>query len=269
MKNKQISILGCGWLGLPLAQQLVRQGYQIHGATTTESKLAVLKAAGIKPFLIDVSSDRIEGDVTSFLDHTGILIINIPPKLRGAYKENFVNKIYKIVAAVETSKISKVLFVSSTSVYPDRNETITEETNPQPDSESGLQLLEAEKLLQNKRCFQTTVVRFGGLIGNERHPIRFLAGRKNIENPEAPINLIHLEDCIGIIQRIIKNDSWNETFNAVTPFHPTRKAYYTQKAIDMKLDIPAFDSGKPSVGKIISSDKIAAVLGYTFTQNNL
>ena len=40
---KQISILGCGWLGLPLAQQLVHEGYQIHGATTSEKKLIVLE----------------------------------------------------------------------------------------------------------------------------------------------------------------------------------------------------------------------------------
>ena len=58
---KQISILGCGWLGLPLAQQLVHHGFQINGATTSDAKLVVLKNAGIQPFLINVSSDEIEG----------------------------------------------------------------------------------------------------------------------------------------------------------------------------------------------------------------
>ena len=50
---KQISILGCGWLGFPLAQQLMCQGFQIKGATTSESKLSVLQNAGISPFLLN------------------------------------------------------------------------------------------------------------------------------------------------------------------------------------------------------------------------
>jgi nucleoside-diphosphate-sugar epimerase len=58
--------------------------------------------------------------------------------------------------------------------------------------------------LQGNSRFKTTILRFGGLIGEDRNPIRFLAGRENLENPDAPINLIHQTDCIGIILRIIE-----------------------------------------------------------------
>ena len=115
------------------------------------------------------------------------------------------------------------------------------------------------------------ILRFGGLIGEDRHPIKFLAGRKNIENPNAPINLIHQEDCIGIILEILRqtqNDklNGNETFNAVTPFHPSRKEYYTQKAIDLNLALPEFNSESLTFGKTISSTKIETVLKYTFAK---
>lgn len=266
---KQISILGCGWLGLPLAQQLGSQGFQIKGATTSESKLSVLQHAGIQPFLLNVTGDEIEGDIHPFLKDSEILILNIPPKLRGDVKEHFVAKVRNIINALEVSLIKKVLFVSSTSVFPDNNQTITESTIPKPDSESGLQLLASEQLLKSNNHFQSTVVRFGGLIGENRHPIHFLSGRKNIENPDAPINLIHLDDCIGIIKNIIEKDIWNEVFNAVTPFHPSRKNYYTQKATDMNLELPEFNSDRRSVGKTILSEKVSAVLGYTFIQNQL
>lgn len=266
---KQISILGCGWLGLPLAQQLIDNGYRVFGATTSESKLLFLENNAIKPFLIAVSTEGIEGDVASFLKDSEILILNIPPKLRGVAKEDFVAKVQNIILALEKSTIKKVVFVSSTSVYSDENQIIREDTIPHPDSESGKQLLQAEQLLQSNPKFQTTIIRFGGLIGNERHPIKFLAGRKNIENPEAPINLIHLEDCIGIIQKIIEKDIWDEVFNAVAPFHPTRNEYYTQKAIEMHLELPEFNAEKPSIGKTILSDKTTSFLGYTFTQSKL
>jgi nucleoside-diphosphate-sugar epimerase len=161
-----------------------------------------------------------------------------------------------------------VIFVSSTSVYADDNSEVTESTIPKPETEAGKQLLEVETLLQNNNHFKTTVVRFGGLIGENRHPIHFLAGRTGIENPEAPINLIHQEDCIEIIIKILNNEVWNETFNAVAPFHPTRFDYYTQKAMDLNLPLPKFDFNKKSVGKTISSQKAENVLAYKFIKIN-
>jgi len=261
---RQISILGCGWLGLPLAKSLIEKGYYVNGSTTSVDKILVLKNSGITPFQISLGEDEIKGEIDLFLANSEILIIDIPPKLRGDSKENFVEKIQTLVSFIEKSSIEKVLFVSSTSVYSDDNSTITEASEPRPDSENGKQLLASERLLQSNTNFKTTLVRFGGLIGDDRHPIKFLAGRKNIENPDAPINMIHQEDCIGIIEKIIQTNSWNETFNAVAPFHPYRKDYYTQKAIEWNLPLPEFNNINPSVGKWIVSAKIKAVLDYTF-----
>jgi len=273
---QQISILGCGWLGLPLGKSLLKKGYLISGSTTSENKIPMLHNAGITPFLICLSEDKLEGEMDSFLKNSEILIIDIPPKLRGnaldtspALSKTFVKKIQNLIPFIENSSLKKVLFVSSTSVYADENVTITEESIPNPDTESGKQLLEAEELLQSNENFQTTVIRFGGLIGADRHPIQFLSGKTHIENPEAPINLIQLDDCIGIIEKIIhkaqnENFNWNETFNAVAPFHPTRKEYYTQKAIELNLALPHFNESKPSIGKLISSEKVEHILGYSF-----
>lgn len=101
------------------------------------------------------------------------LIINIPPKLRGNSTENFVEKIKNLIPFIEKSGIKKVLFVSSTSVYSDEDKVVTEETIPNPDTESGKQLFKCEKLLQENSHFETTILRFGGLIGEDRHPIYF------------------------------------------------------------------------------------------------
>jgi nucleoside-diphosphate-sugar epimerase len=267
---KQISILGCGWLGLPLAKSLLQKGNRVYGSTTSVEKILVLENAGITPFLLRLSEDNLEGEINSFLKNSEILIIDIPPKLRSDSSENFVGKIQNLIPFIENSSVKKVLFVSSTSVYSEDNTTITEETIPNPDTDSGKQLVEVEQLLQSNKHFQTTVIRFGGLIGEDRHPIQFLAGRTNLENPEGPINLIHQMDCIGIIEAILLQDSkGNETFNAVAPFHPTRKEYYTQKALELKLPLPQFNESKPSIGKLISCDKVEQVLGYSFSKNKL
>jgi nucleoside-diphosphate-sugar epimerase len=282
-----ISILGCGWLGLPLAKALLENGFSVKGSTTSTDKISVLDNLGIEAFLISISANEIQGDTVGFLENSEILIIDIPPKLRGsengpatALRMEFASKIETLIPFIEKSSVKKVLFVSSTSVYADDPSTlacpeldeglrVTEETTPQPDTESGKQLALAELLLQNNSNFETTILRFGGLIGDDRHPIRFLAGRKGIENPKSPINFIHQTDCIGIIQKIIEKDSWNETFNAVTPFHPTREDYYTQKAVELNLVLPEFNHEKVSVGKVILSEKIERVLGYQFIKTSL
>ena len=270
--NNQISILGCGWLGLPLAKSLLNNGFSIKGSTTSVEKIFVLESNGIQPFLIELSETDIKGEINSFLANSEILIVDIPPKLRSDSSENFVKKIRNLIPFIEKSTIEKVIFISSTSVYGDDPSTalrVTESIKPNPDIESGKQLVEAENLLQNNTNFKTTVVRFGGLIGEDRHPIHFLAGRKNLETPGAPINLSHQKDCIGIIKAILRqaqNDNWdwNDTFNAVTPFHPTRKEYYTQTALELHLPLPEFDQTKISVGKTILSDKAENILKYKF-----
>ena len=266
---KQISILGCGWLGMPLAKLLLEKGFSVNGSTTSLEKISALESNGIQPFQIELSETEIKGEIDSFLKNSEILIIDIPPKLRSISSENFIKKIQNLVPFIEKAKIEKIIFISSTSVYGDYNSVVTEATKPNPDSESGKQLLETETVLQSNTNFKTTVIRFGGLIGEDRHPIHFLAGRKNIENPEAAINLIHQKDCIGIIKAVIEQDCFGESFNAVAPFHPTRKEYYTQKAMELGLLVPEFNENRNSFGKIIDSNLLFSELNYTFQKPNL
>jgi nucleoside-diphosphate-sugar epimerase len=265
----KISILGCGWLGFPLAKSLLQNNYSVKGSTTSIEKIPVLKQATIEAFLISLHSDSIVGDIETFLNDSEILIIDIPPKLRGINNESFVYKIKTLLPYIEKSSVKNVLFVSSTSVYADENRLITEETTPNPETESGKQLLQTELLLKENSNFKTTIVRFGGLIGEDRHPIHSLSKKDNVENPDAVINLIHQEDCIGIIEKIIEKKSWNETYNAVTPFHPSRKTYYTQKAIELNINAPKFNHSKTSNGKTILSNKIQKELDYQFIRISL
>ena len=129
-----------------------------------------------------------------------------------------------------------------------------------------------EALLQSNLNFKTTVIRFGGLLGEDRHPTKFLAGKTNVENPDAPVNLIQREDCIGIIEKILNQveyDNWGATFNAVAPFHPTKKEYYTQKATDLNLALPKFAASNSIVGKTILNDKLIKYLQYSFIKPRL
>lgn len=266
---KQITILGCGWLGLPLAKSLIEKGYIVKGSTTSTEKIPVLKEVGINAFQIEISEAGISGDMISFLKNSEILIIDIPPKLRGNSNESFFKKVQNLIPFIEKSTVEKVVFISSTSVFADDNSVVTQDTKPHPETESGKQLLASENLLQDSTKFSSSIIRFGGLIGENRHPVYQLAGKQNIANPDAPVNLIHQADCIGIIEKIIELESWNQTFNAAAPFHPTRKEYYTQKALALGLPLPEFTESPISIGKNIQADKVESELKYRFQKPNL
>lgn len=264
---RMVSILGCGWLGLSLAESLISAGFTVKGSTTTPRKSAIFTQTGLQPFVITLDENGIKGDISSFLQQSEILIIMIPPGLRKEKNGSFANKIKLIIPAIEKSGTGKVIFVSSTSVYADENAVATEDTIPRPGTQSGIELLEAENLLQHNTYFKTTVVRFGGLIGEDRHPVYSLAGKTGLSNPHAPVNLIHCTDCIGIIRSIIEKEAWGETFNAVAPNHPTREEYYTLKAKEYGLPLPVFSNEAPSMGKAVASGKVVTRLGYTFLRN--
>ncbi|RIA08326.1 nucleoside-diphosphate-sugar epimerase [Flavobacteriaceae bacterium MAR_2010_72] len=264
--NTQISIIGCGWLGRPLAKHFIKLGYKVKGSTTSKAKIEALKNEGIETYCIEIESDKIIGPIEDCLENSEVLIINIPPGLRKNPNQNYVSKIEALIPHIESSKIRKVLFVSSTSVYADDFSIpeITESTLPNPTTNSGKQILAVEKRLQTNLNFKTTILRFAGLFGPDRHPAKQLSGKINLKNPEAPVNLIHLTDCISIIERIVNTNEFGETYNASTTPHPTKKHYYTSVCKSIKTPPPHYEIGQPSSGKIISSEKLKSRFNYDF-----
>jgi len=152
----KISILGCGWLGLPLAKSLVAKNHELKTSTTSPEKIENLKNLGLNPCLISVS-DVIEGDISGFLNDTEILIIDIPPNITNSESDDFTAKIKNLIPEIEKSSVQNVLFVSATSVYDDDESfrNITEETPENPVTESAKQMMKAEEILFANKNFKT------------------------------------------------------------------------------------------------------------------
>lgn len=254
--SETIGIVGAGWLGLPLGQALVEQGYTVWGTTTTESKLPKLAATGLQPVLFAPGSG-----VPVDLPRADIVIITLPPRGGEAAYSDLLNR---LIQWLSKSGVKKVLYCSSTSVYPDENRIMGEEDAEMIVSKhSGVRLLAMENLFRTHTEFQTTVLRFGGLYGPGRHPGRFLAGKTDLPGAANPVNMIRLEDCVGIISTIIEKNAWGQTWNAVAPQHPTRQEFYARAAAEGGFAGPTWsEEGKP--WKEVSSDRLVAELGYSF-----
>ena len=258
--NKNISILGCGWFGLALAKELIKSGDQVKGSTTTPEKLSLLAEEGIQPFLVNFSADQMVTDLEFF--DADVLFICIPPKRNSPELNDYAQKIASILS-VAKNKVSNIILISSTSVYGDGNQIINEMSETKPDTDSGKVVLAAEELLKKEMPDHFTIIRFAGLIGPDRNPGRFFAGKTNIPNGLAPVNLIHQTDAVGIAMAIIEKQACGRIYNACSPDHPSRKEFYTTAAKNTGLVVPEFISEKKD-WKVVESVNVPKYLNYEF-----
>lgn len=267
-----VAVLGCGWLGLPLASALVAEGYAVVGSTTTPGQLLTLRDTGITPFLLRLSAAGLSATdhdtLQALLAGVSVLVLNVPPSRRGATGA-YPALLQPVCEAVRSCGVQHVLFVSSSGVYPDEPRLMTE-ADALASADASSDLLRAESLFASGELApRTTVLRLGGLIGPKRHPGRFLSGKQQVPNGADPVNLIHLDDCIGLISCIIRQHEWGRTFNACAAQHPTRQEFYTHAAQNLGLAPPQFAPADHRNGKQVDSSLVRQTTGYTFLYDDL
>lgn len=224
----KISIIGLGWFGEPLAKALLKDGHQIFGTTRTLEKKAELEKENISVEVLEyphyVKKDLLESD---------IIILNIPP---------FANQL-EWFESWQWNHDAWIIFISSTSVYSKKDS-------------KNISILKQEESWIQSEFNHWTILRFGGLIGNGRHPGKHLSGKKNLPGRLWPVNLVHLDDCIGVTKTIIQKNLKNEIFNVVASDHPTREKFYTDYCVSNNLPLPEFNQLDHSVTESVSNDKI-------------
>lgn len=282
-----MSIVGCGWFGFPLAKHLVKQGYQVSGSKRQGEAANALRVDGIKGFSLDLDNqlfnglclegDRlsqnsealqsgfrtgIQSELKAFL-HTDAIVINIPPSLR-KHPDAYLKRLGFLKSLMDDHLYQRVIFISTTGVYPATGESMTE-SDASPHSPSSEILLQAESLFS--KDYPTSVLRFSGLIGPARHPGRFLAGKKDLSGPDAAVNLVHLDDCIGAVSCLLSSETISPVYNLCASEHPGRAAFYTRAAEHLSLEAPTFGT-EPQVEKIIDGSKITKELGFHYRHDS-
>ena len=242
-----ISIIGLGWFGSALARDLL-PAHQVLGTTRSPEKLKDLSDMGVQIF--ELNSNLLPAPE---LMKSSVIVINIPPfegQLEWFKKWNLQTQ-------------SHLIFISSTSVYGEDQFVAEESLEPTPESVGGKILKDEEEWV---RTFpQHTIIRFGGLLGSDRHPGKYLSGRSGINHGSWPVNLVHQDDCVGFIRLCIEK-SITGTFNLVSDDHRSRQEFYTDYCRKKGLALPEFNADK-SQGKIVSNQKAKSI--YQFKHNKL
>ncbi len=276
LKNREkVTIIGAGWLGLPLARALTQECFSVIATKRDPQAVQELQnqygTATLNFEAFDAStvhkhsSETIpNGDAQYrklFLDRH--IIITIPPsaypgKAASDSSHSYPQAIQSIVAKAVEFGAKTIFFTSSISVYGKSSGLINEELPPMPLSSNAKAIVEVEKLLLTQKSLSTIILRLGGLIGNGRHPIYALSGKKAIAEPNNAINLIHITDVIAAIIALLKRPKTlqHQVFNIVTPVNPNRKAYYEAVAQHLSLPQPHFSTEQSSLKRVIDGNRI-------------
>jgi nucleoside-diphosphate-sugar epimerase len=234
----RISIIGLGWLGLPLAEALLNQGIQVIGSTTSPEKKNALEQKGIDTVFFKLDPHPIGLGFQKLFD-ADILIVTIPPKSKHQSSEFYLEQLKYLRDLLNNSATKKVIFISSTGVYPkDSSSANYQEQEIITLSNSGNPtLLRAEELFQSNDSFESTIIRFGGLMGADRIPINYFSGKEHVDG-ESRVNYIHQDDAVRMIAWVISTNLWNRLFNGVAPIHSKKRDVLEASALKLAVDPP-------------------------------
>jgi nucleoside-diphosphate-sugar epimerase len=243
---KKIGIVGAGWLGLPLAEHFRLKGYKVFATTTNEEKKTRLTELGIQSALYSEDTSA-----PSWFNELDWCVVNFPPRKSSDYSKQVKNLIQLLPSSC------KLIFTSSTGVYPQESGMVTEET--EVDQHHVVSL--AEKVIQHANR-EWYILRLAGLVGPDRNPVHFLSGRE-VSNGQHPINLVDQQDCIQAISVLVESNLSSQVFNVAYPNHPSKEKYYIQKAETVGLVPPVFSHGD-SQGKTIDGSKITRLTSFNY-----
>lgn len=243
---KNIGIIGCGWLGLHLAEHL-SGFYNIYTTTRSEDKKTQLSSKNFEVSVIDFSS---EVEAWAHLTQLDAVIITVPFAKRERVEvllQRFEN-ISKFIKGYD-----KPLFLmSSIGIYPEVEVEVSENTFA--DEELQPNLIQVEHFMK-ENFPELNILRLGGLMGKNR-----VFSNYNPQPTEQRVNHVHYEDICLVVEQMILKKCTAKLYNVVAPQHPTkREIIQNQKG----LTAPEAITKKP-FGKVILSDLLQKELDYEF-----
>ncbi|CNI35526.1 SDR family oxidoreductase [Yersinia vastinensis] len=263
---KKVSIIGLGWLGLPLAQSLIRRGVQVVGSKTTPDGVDAARMSGIDCYQLQLTPELIcEPDDLAQLMSADVLIITLPASRSTDGGAQYFQAVQMVVDSALAFGVPRIIFTSSTSVYGDTRGRIKESSPLQPVTTAGKTLEELELWLHKLPNTSVDILRLAGLVGADRHPGRFLAGKTNVKGGSQGVNLVHQEDVISAIELLLNLPRGGHIYNLCAPMHPRKRDFYPACARALQLTPPEFapdDIEEPI--REIDGSKICSELGFEY-----
>lgn len=217
----RVLIFGCGYVGLPLGAELVKQGHEVFGVRRSAGNDAGLKTAGVQPLAADITKPEDLAKLPGPFDW----VVNTVSSTQGAveeYRQVYLAGTRNLIDWLAAAPPKKFVYTGSTSVYGQTDGSAVKESSlAEPATETGKVLVEAEKALLAAvagRKFPAVILRVAGIYGPDRGHLfqQYLKNEARIAGKgERIINMIHRDDLVSVIVTAFKSGRPGEIYNAV------------------------------------------------------
>ncbi len=229
-------IIGAGYVGRPLAEQLRHQGNEVHVWVRSEESAAELRHPGFPQIYVGSVGDEVAWDAVK---ERYDVVIHCASSGRGgpsAYSDVFLNGMRRVV---ERQPAARKLFVSSTSVYGQTSgEVVTEESPAEPFTDTGIILRTVEEMALKAG---TIIVRSSGIYGFDRAVLwkKFKRGEAVIEGDGSRwINQIEQVDLMMALMWLAERGQPGEIYNATDDTPVMQRDYYAWCAEMLMRPLP-------------------------------
>ena len=245
-------IIGFGWLGKALAQELKNDQVKLWASSSDAVKLLEMKTNGICGISL-IKTNQVLSYKELPNEHFDKVIITLPP---------FDGVLESLKNILQNLSFSQLVFTSSTGVYTD-TDSLMDELSPVNDASLVFQM---EECIRSYTTSTYQVLRLAGHIGPNRHPVRyFLRHRRDISNGQAPVNLIQQKDIIAAIRVVLQDVKQDSVYNVCWPEHPTKEDYYGNLVLQMGEEKLSFLEGIH--GKKIDGSKITRETRFEYAHS--
>jgi nucleoside-diphosphate-sugar epimerase len=254
-------ILGCGYLGRRVAERWLSAGRKVTALTRHNS--TALASLGVEPLVGDVLDPATLRQLPE--TETVLFAVGLDRSSGRSMRDVYIDGLANVLGAL--TPFGRFIHISSTSVYGQTDGGWVDETSPtEPAEGSGRIVLEAEKLLRERRR-DAIVLRLGGIYGPDRllrRQTQLSSGEPMTGDPARWLNLIHVNDGVDAVLAAEARGVPGETYNIVDDEPATREAYYMRLAELVKAPAPRFE-GRPEprqANRRVRNAKARVALGW-------
>lgn len=201
----RVGIVGCGYVGLALAGQLVDGGHSVWGLRRSEAGLDAVAATGAKPVAADLTKPE---DLATAPDADAVVFAaSSGGRGADAARKVYVDGLQATIDefAARDAPPERLVYTSSTGVYGTQDGGWVDEATPiEPTTEKTRVLADAERVAREYAAetgLTGQVARFAGLYGPDRYRLdRYLEGPVT----EGYLNMIHRADAAGVVRFLLE-----------------------------------------------------------------
>lgn len=235
----ELLVIGCGYLGRRLAERWLQECGPVLATTRSRTRADEFRAAGIEPVVCDVTEPA---TLTSLPRVVNVVhCIGLDRSAGKSMHEVYVQGLASLLARLPRPE--RFVFVSSTSVYGQRDGEEVDESSPtEPEEESGQIVLAAEGVLR-QHLPEAIVLRFAGIYGPGRllRGSALRSGEPLRIDPERWLNLIHVDDGVSAVLAALERGRPGETYIVSDGQPVTRREFYTEAALTLQAPPPRFE----------------------------